>query len=145
MDLKVQSIDEIAPYSGPNSIPGMRFRPAARALGVTAWGMNVIEIDAGCEKYPEHDHQKDGQEEVYVVLRGSATLHTDRPVRGRAGLDGARGPIAEAQVHPGAAGRDAPRTWRDAGEGLLALEAFCLVETPIEDPRRGRTRGQPAR
>jgi mannose-6-phosphate isomerase-like protein (cupin superfamily) len=73
-DLTLMKIEEIAPYAGPNAIPGMRFRPAARALGVTAWGMNVLEIDPGCEKYPEHDHLKDGQEEVYVVLRGSATL-----------------------------------------------------------------------
>jgi mannose-6-phosphate isomerase-like protein (cupin superfamily) len=36
--------------------------------------MNVLEIDAGCTAYPEHDHVKDGQEDVYVVLRGSATL-----------------------------------------------------------------------
>ena len=70
----VKTIEEIPPYQGPNAIPGMRFRPAGRQLGVTAWGMSVIEIDPGCEKYPEHDHQKDGQEEVYVVLRGSATL-----------------------------------------------------------------------
>jgi mannose-6-phosphate isomerase-like protein (cupin superfamily) len=38
--------------------------------------MNVLEIDPGCDRYPEHDHLKDGQEEVYVVLRGSATLHS---------------------------------------------------------------------
>ena len=75
-DLTLKKIEEIAPYAGPNAIPGMRFRPAARALGITAWGMNVFEIDPGCEKYPEHDHLKDGQEEVYVVLRGSATLRS---------------------------------------------------------------------
>jgi mannose-6-phosphate isomerase-like protein (cupin superfamily) len=75
-DLTLKKIEEIVPYAGPNTIPGIRFRPAALALGVTAWGMNVIEIDPGCEKYPEHDHLKDGQEEVYVVLRGSATLHS---------------------------------------------------------------------
>jgi mannose-6-phosphate isomerase-like protein (cupin superfamily) len=75
-NLTMMKIEEIAAYGGPNAIPGIRFRPAAGALGVTAWGMNVLEIDPGCEKYPEHDHQKDGQEEVYVVLRGSATLRS---------------------------------------------------------------------
>jgi mannose-6-phosphate isomerase-like protein (cupin superfamily) len=45
-------------------------------MGVSAWGMNVIELDAGCEGYPEHDHSHDGQEEVYVVLEGSAVLVT---------------------------------------------------------------------
>ncbi|MNC90064.1 Cupin domain protein [compost metagenome] len=44
------------------------------ALGVSAWGMNVLELDPGCTGYPEHDHEKDGQEEVYVVLDGALTL-----------------------------------------------------------------------
>ena len=73
-DLKVQKIGEIQPYSGPKAIPGIRMRGAARALGVTAWGMSVFEIDPGATGYPEHDHAKDGQEEVYVVLRGSGTV-----------------------------------------------------------------------
>jgi mannose-6-phosphate isomerase-like protein (cupin superfamily) len=38
--------------------------------------MNVIEIEPGCEAYPEHDHSGEGQEEVYVVLRGSGTLQS---------------------------------------------------------------------
>src|SRR5262249_21173997 len=66
IDVLVKKLTEIAPYAGPNAIAGIRFRPAARELGVSAWGMNVIEIDAGCEAYPEHDHVRDGQEEVYV-------------------------------------------------------------------------------
>ena len=73
-DVKITKIDDIAPYSGPKAIPGIRMRAAARALGVTAWGMSVFEIDPGTTGYPEHDHSRDGQEEVYVVLRGSATL-----------------------------------------------------------------------
>ncbi|MEE9381922.1 MAG: cupin domain-containing protein [Nannocystaceae bacterium] len=67
----VKNLSAIEAYDGPHSIEGIRFRPAAAALGVSAWGMNVLEIDAGCEAHPEHDHQKDGQEEVYVILKGS--------------------------------------------------------------------------
>jgi mannose-6-phosphate isomerase-like protein (cupin superfamily) len=74
IDVQVKRIEDIEFYQGPKAIPGIRFHPAARALGVTAWGMNVLEIDAGCAGYPEHDHARDGQEEVYVVLRGGATL-----------------------------------------------------------------------
>ena len=74
-DVIVKRLEEIEPYSGAKAIAGIRIRPAGRTLGVSAWGMNVIEIDAGCERYPEHDHVKDGQEEVYVLLRGGATLH----------------------------------------------------------------------
>jgi hypothetical protein len=55
-DLTLKRIEEIAAYSGPDAVPGIRFRPAARALGVTAWGMNVLEVDPGCARYPEHDH-----------------------------------------------------------------------------------------
>jgi mannose-6-phosphate isomerase-like protein (cupin superfamily) len=50
------------------------FRYAARGLGVTSWGMNILKMPAGYTDYPEHDHVKDGQEEVYVVLEGSAKL-----------------------------------------------------------------------
>jgi mannose-6-phosphate isomerase-like protein (cupin superfamily) len=74
-EVDIQRIEDIEPYSGKNAIPGIRFRPAARKLGVTAWGMSVIELDPGCGLYPEHDHQADGQEEVYVILRGQAVLH----------------------------------------------------------------------
>lgn len=72
----IKRVDEIDFYQGPDAIAGIRFRTAGRALGVTAFGMNVIEIDGGCERYPEHDHVKDGQEEVYAVLSGSARLVT---------------------------------------------------------------------
>lgn len=76
-DIRVKNIDDIEPYSGPYAIEGIRFRPAREALGVTAWGMNVMQLDPGCEGYPEHDHAKDGQEEVYVVLEGSAVVQAD--------------------------------------------------------------------
>ena len=46
----------------------------SKALGVSAWGMNVLEIAPHCTNYPEHDHAKDGQEEVYTALEGTATL-----------------------------------------------------------------------
>jgi uncharacterized cupin superfamily protein len=73
-DITLKNLEEIAPYTGPHEIPGIRFRPARRALGVSAWGMNVIELDPHTEGYPEHDHAGDGQEEVYAVLRGSVVL-----------------------------------------------------------------------
>lgn len=73
-DIIVKSIEEIEPYAGEHAIPGIQFRPAREALGVSAWGMNVLELEPGCEGYPEHDHHSDGHEEVYVVLRGSVEL-----------------------------------------------------------------------
>ncbi len=76
-DVQIKQIDEVDPYSGPNALEGIKFRPVGRALGVSAWGMNVIEIAPGTSIYPEHDHAGDGQEEVFFVVRGSATLRTD--------------------------------------------------------------------
>jgi uncharacterized cupin superfamily protein len=73
-DVKAKRFEEIPYYQGPNAIPGIRFHSAGRELGVTAWGMNILRIDAGCTGYPEHDHVKDAQEEVYVVLTGSGTI-----------------------------------------------------------------------
>lgn len=73
-DITVKAIEEIEPYRGPHEIPGIRFRPVRQALGVSAWGMNVIELDPDTTGYPEHDHAGDGQEEVYVVLQGSVVL-----------------------------------------------------------------------
>jgi quercetin dioxygenase-like cupin family protein len=75
--ITVKKLDEIEPFAGPNAIPGIRFRPARQALGVSSWGMNVIEMDPGCTGYPEHDHESEGHEEVYLVLRGSIVLQTD--------------------------------------------------------------------
>ena len=104
-DVQVKRIEDLDFYKGPNAIAGIRFRSAARALGVTAWGMNVLEIDPGCTAYPEHDHERDGQEEVYVVLRGSATLKAgDDAVELAAGTLVRVGPRQRRKFLPGPAG-----------------------------------------
>jgi uncharacterized cupin superfamily protein len=72
--ITVKNIDEIEAYAGPHAIPGIRFRPARDALGVSAWGMSVLELDPHASGYPEHNHGNDGHEEVYLVLRGSIVL-----------------------------------------------------------------------
>lgn len=73
-DVTLRTVDEIAAYAGEHEIPGVRFKSAGAALGVSAWGMNVLELDPECHGYPEHDHAQDEQEEVYIVLRGSIVL-----------------------------------------------------------------------
>lgn len=45
---------------------------AGDGLGVQSFGLQVLDLPAGFTDYPEHDHSEDGQEEVYVVLEGSA-------------------------------------------------------------------------
>jgi quercetin dioxygenase-like cupin family protein len=52
------------------------FKPLRDELGVTAFGINELEIPPNAEG-PEHDHAKDGQDEVYVIIRGSGTIRVD--------------------------------------------------------------------
>lgn len=80
-DITVKAIEDVEPYRGPHEIPGIRFRAIRQALGVTAWGMNIIELDPRSTGYPEHDHTHDGQEEVYVVLSGEVVLQTGDATR----------------------------------------------------------------
>ena len=68
----VKQIDEM------EAIVGGAFKRARAELGVSAFGMNVIDMPPGItDAYPEHDHAEDGQEEVYVTLSGSAELEVD--------------------------------------------------------------------
>jgi len=69
-DVTVKRLDELESYAG-------QFLYAGKSLGVTAFGLNVARLPASWAEYPEHDHSEDGQEEVYVVLQGSATLQAD--------------------------------------------------------------------
>jgi uncharacterized cupin superfamily protein len=50
---------------------------AGDELGVQHFGLQVLDLPAGFAEYPEHDHAEDGQEEVYVVLDGSAEVAGD--------------------------------------------------------------------
>jgi mannose-6-phosphate isomerase-like protein (cupin superfamily) len=69
-DFTVKQMDEMeAAYGGS-------FIRARASLGASAFGMQVHELppDSG-DAYPEHDHLYDGQEEVYLLLSGTADLH----------------------------------------------------------------------
>lgn len=67
---------ELPYYQGEHQLPGIKFRYAGKDLGISTWGMNVIELGPHCTNYPEHDHKSNGEEEVYVVLSGSAVLQS---------------------------------------------------------------------
>ena len=73
-DVTVKRFSELESYPGP---PAKQFFYAGKSLGVTAWGMNLMRLPPNWEGAPEHDHSDTGQEEVYVVLEGSATLKAD--------------------------------------------------------------------
>jgi mannose-6-phosphate isomerase-like protein (cupin superfamily) len=53
------------------------FRRAGASLGVQSFGLQIFDMPPGADQYPEHDHEHDGQEEVYVVLRGSGEFEIE--------------------------------------------------------------------
>src|SRR4051812_31710078 len=68
-DYTVKRIDDMTALFGGG------FKLARAELGVTAWGMQILELPPNMsEGYPDHDHSETGQEEVFVTLRGSATM-----------------------------------------------------------------------
>jgi hypothetical protein len=48
---------------------------------VQSFGMAIIDMPANFEMYPTHDHARDGQEEVFLALRGSGELEIGRSER----------------------------------------------------------------
>jgi quercetin dioxygenase-like cupin family protein len=57
---------------------GGLFLKARDELGVQSFGMAVVELSGGREEnYPMHGHEAEGQEEVYVVLRGTGTMELE--------------------------------------------------------------------
>jgi uncharacterized cupin superfamily protein len=72
-DIEAIHFSECERYQGKTR-SGQDFYFAGKSLGVTAWGMNIIDMPPLWQDYPEHDHSEDGQEEVYLVLSGSGEL-----------------------------------------------------------------------
>lgn len=95
----VKKIDDM------EAIYGGAFKRARAELGVESFGMQIIDMPPNFENYPEHDHEQDGQEEVYVTLSGSGELEIEGE---RFPLDAdhvARvGPGISRKVWPGEAG-----------------------------------------
>jgi uncharacterized cupin superfamily protein len=56
------------------AIFGGGFRRARAGLGVTSFGLAVIDLPPNFTHYPEHDQTHDDQEEVYTLLFGRVTL-----------------------------------------------------------------------
>jgi uncharacterized cupin superfamily protein len=50
------------------------FKRVRAELGVESFGMQIIDLPPSYENYPEHDHAEDGQEEVFIALRGGGEI-----------------------------------------------------------------------
>jgi len=64
----VKKIDEMeAVYLGA-------FKRVRAELGVESFGIQIIDLPPDFDGYPEHDHAGDGQEEVFMALRGAGEI-----------------------------------------------------------------------
>ena len=102
-DVTVLEIDDMEPIYG-----GLARRARAH-IGVTAWGMQVFTLPPGFDQYPLHNHDAEAfdpnQEEVYVPLAGSATLHADgQAFELRPGVMARVGPAQLRRIEPGPEG-----------------------------------------
>jgi mannose-6-phosphate isomerase-like protein (cupin superfamily) len=101
----VKRIDEM------EAVYGGAFKRARAELGIESFGMQVMDLPPNLDQYPEHDHSEDGQEEVYMALRGSGEIE----------IDGERFPLDQdtmVRVGPGVKRKIWPG---DEGIRLLAL------------------------
>src|SRR5688572_10413708 len=80
-------------------------------LGVSSFGMNVERWPAESTDHPEHDEGGSGQEEVYIVLSGSAVLQADG---------------AEHDLRPGVFARVAPGVRRQIVTREESVVVLCL-------------------
>ena len=67
-DVTIKKLEEF------EAVFGGGMRRVRAGLGVTSFGMQVIELPPSFAMYPEHSHSHDEQEEVYTPLSGSATM-----------------------------------------------------------------------
>ncbi|HVD86559.1 MAG TPA: hypothetical protein VNB59_04050 [Solirubrobacterales bacterium] len=108
-DYTVKKIDEMeAIYRGG-------FKRARAELGVESFGMQIIDLPPGYEHYPEHDHSEEGQEEVFLALRGSGEIE----------IEGERFPLDGDHVV-----RVGPETKRKVWPGEKGVRMLCLGGVP---------------
>jgi len=127
-DCSIRRIDEM------EAIGFGSFKRARAELGVRSFGMQVIELPPNSAGHPAHHHREDGQEEVYVVLRGSGEIDVD-------GTQHPIDPDTMVRVGPSAtrkllAGPDGMRALVVGGTPGHAYEAPDVTCLGAPDPRQ---------
>jgi hypothetical protein len=126
--MRIEDLDAIEGF-----FEGFRFHRARAGLGVSSFGLSILDRPPNTTEYPEHDHSAEGiggrmfeqrpgqlgQEEVYVALRGSGEVEVDGE---RYPLDADHivrvGPAARRKILPG------PDGMRLLAIGGVAGQAF---------------------
>lgn len=112
----VKRIDEM------EAIYGGAFKRARAELGVKSFGIQIIDMPPGFDGYPEHDHSQDGQEEVYLALRGGGEIE----------IEGERSPLD--QDHMVRVGPGVKRKVWPGPEGVRLLIVGGVPGGPYEAP-----------
>jgi quercetin dioxygenase-like cupin family protein len=97
---------------------------ARKALGTSAFGFNLVEIEPGGQ-IPEHTEAESGQVELYVILEGEAVLRIEgedhpapagtfasiEPPASRTILNRSEGPVTAMLIGVQSAGGYEPAPW----------------------------------
>ncbi|MBJ7353285.1 MAG: cupin domain-containing protein [Thermoleophilaceae bacterium] len=91
------------------------YRRARGSLGVQAFGLGVMDLPPNFDRIPRHVHTFDGQEEVYIPLKGSGWID-----------------VGAERVHidPGVAVRVGPTASRTLISGPDGLQVLIVGGTP---------------
>jgi mannose-6-phosphate isomerase-like protein (cupin superfamily) len=108
-DVTVKRLDEF------EAVFGGGMRRVRAGLGVTSFGMQVIELPADFSMYPSHDHLHDEQEEVYLTLGGRAMLQVGEE---------------EFELEPGVFARVGPGQQRKLVTRAEGARILCLGAVP---------------
>jgi mannose-6-phosphate isomerase-like protein (cupin superfamily) len=108
-DYTVKRIDEMEGAFGGG------LKKARAELGVSSFGMQVVDMPPNYADYPEHDHAEQAQEEVFAVLRGSGWFD----------VEGER-----VEVNPDMIVRIGPAAKRKVYAGPEGLRMLALGGTP---------------
>jgi mannose-6-phosphate isomerase-like protein (cupin superfamily) len=97
---------------------------------IESFGMQVIDLPPNYENYPEHDHAEDGQEEVFIALRGGGEIE----------IAGERFPLDADHM-----ARVASGTMRKVWPGADGLRLLALGGVPgkVYEPSEVSKLGQP--
>jgi hypothetical protein len=106
------------------AIFGGGFRRARAGLGVSSFGLAVIDLPPNFTVFPEHDQTHDEQEEVYTPLSGRVTLR----------VGGVRG--EEYELEPGVFARVGASEKRKLITGDEPARILAMGATPgkVYDP-----------
>ncbi|HVE68280.1 MAG TPA: hypothetical protein VNB64_06840 [Solirubrobacteraceae bacterium] len=125
-DVQAKRIDEM------EAVFGGAFKRVRAELGVESFGIQVMDLPPNLDQYPEHDHAESGQEEVFVVMRGSGEIEVDGE---RTALDPdvivRVGPAATRKIWPGP---DGMRVLALGGTPGVAYEPPDVTKLGAPDP-----------